>query len=625
MSAEIVSTCVVVFFVGILLIGFLFGLARGFNKGIIRLFMVVASLVLTFFIVPSISSAVLKINLANYNIVIGGSVVTSFPELIVAILSNLPFVNDITGTDAFATIMNVLPQMILNIVLFVVVFYIIRLVTMIFYWIIAGVCFNKKKMEGKNRHRLLGSLMGVIQNFIIFLVILVPCVGIINMVGDAEKTIESATTTQAVASANIALAADDEYIVEESDNGESTDTTTDDTSTSDQTSSSTPETVSSLVKVTEVVDACQKSWVFKFLSAVKLDKACMYVFDNLSTVKENGVSYTLSTEVKSLSQVYAAYLDVKDAGGFDLTNADSINAIQNLVEKCYDGKFTSMLANDIIKELANKWLNNETFLGLSKPSIANCEEILNGLLNKISMSTDIKTEIIAATNTINILLNKIDAITTNITGGDGVVLDAEVVGDILNQLAQDEAIFDLVKDVVVENLTNVLPDDIKDNDYGKIITETIGAIFGEEANYTAAQAEIPVITQTLDILQDAKNTTAITETKAAALVEALSGSTVIYNLLTGEAGSTLTDTLQGAFTQADITTLQKAVNDAYNQGEGTLTSEQHDALLKLFTSSTADNSDGTSDNDDADDNNSGTNGDNPSGEGVVDQNDSLAD
>ena len=204
MTPEIITTAVIVAFLVILLAGFLFGLVRGFNKSLVRILLVVAMLVLTFFIVPKITQAAMTLDISSLGITIGGNTATSVGDIVVSLLNQIPQVADIAGTDAYATIINVVPQMILNVVLFIVVFIALRLVSMIIYWIISGICFNKKKTEGKNKHRLLGSLVGVVQNFLIFLVILVPVVGAINILGDIE-TLTNNPAAQVVSTASITV------------------------------------------------------------------------------------------------------------------------------------------------------------------------------------------------------------------------------------------------------------------------------------------------------------------------------------------------------------------------------------------------------------------------------------
>ena len=72
MTTDIISTVIISLFLLILLAGFLFGLGRGFNKSLVRLLIVVAMLVATFFIVPIITEAVMTIDISGMGINISG-------------------------------------------------------------------------------------------------------------------------------------------------------------------------------------------------------------------------------------------------------------------------------------------------------------------------------------------------------------------------------------------------------------------------------------------------------------------------------------------------------------------------------------------------------------------------
>ena len=290
----------------------------------------------------------MALDISNWGITVAGKTATSVTDILVSVLSEIPQVADIAGTTAYATIINVVPQMILNVVLFVVVFILLRLVSMVIYWIITGICFSKKKTEGKNKHRLLGSLVGVVQNFLIFLVILVPVVGTVNILGDIETiTTQPATAAVSTASTNLLTATEEPPAETPVNNNQ----------------------VSPYQTVNDVIDAYEASWVAKFLHGVKLDSACMYVFNELSTVTIDEQEYNLKIEANNITYIVMDVINLVELGELDLTSPDTIQALNKIIDSCYNSQLTSNLIDEVIPLATSKWLAGETFCGMSKPTV----------------------------------------------------------------------------------------------------------------------------------------------------------------------------------------------------------------------------------------------------------------
>ena len=513
MTPEIITTCVIAAFLVILLAGFLFGLGRGFSKSLVRIFLVVAMLVITFFVVPSITKALMTVDISGLGIAVAGETATSVTDVIVSMLNQIPQVADIAGTNAYATIINVVPQMVLNVVLFVVVFILLRLVSMIIYWIISGICFNKKKTEGKNKHRLLGSLVGVVQNFLIFLVILVPIVGTVNILGDIE-TITTQPATAAVSTASTSLLSTPETPEENPDANQ----------------------VSPYNTIKDVVKAYNDSWVAKFLHGVKLDNACMYVFNDLSTVTDGEQEYNLREEANNVTYIAMDLSALLELGEFDLSKPETIIALNKLIDSCYKGKLTAGLVDEVIPLATAKWLNNETFCGLSKPTVEGYDGVIDDLLTQLGTATDLQTTLKSTTSMIQSILNTAQNIVT-----DGTV-NIESIGELLTDLSKDETTLNLAKEVISSNISdvvnNVIPGE-DPNNYKGLITETVQSVLN--ADYTQEENnianEIAVVTETLSAAEKLMNPDAedpFVQEDANAVIEKLSESTVILNTLSAE-------------------------------------------------------------------------------------------
>ena len=560
--ADIVTTCVISFFLIILLAGFLFGLGRGFNKSLTRIFMVIASLVIAFFVTPKVTPSLMTLDISGFGFSVGGESAATVGDIFTILLKQVPAVNDIAGTDAFVKIMNVVPQLLLNVIIFILLFYILRLITMIAYWIISGICFNKKKTEGKNPRRLLGSVVGLVQNFVIFIALLVPIVGFTTVLGDIETTTQSYTPpTQAVAIAPTAGEAPLDDPNEGSDSNNA---------------------VSPYQTVTEVIDAYNNTWVAKFVSGIKLDKACMYVFNDLSTLTYDGVEYNLRNEANNLTIVYLDISSLLGQGGFDLADPNTILCLQALINDCYNSNLAADLIDEVVPLAAEKWAAGETFCGISCPTIAGFEDIITDILTLMQNSTNVQETLISMSNIIQSVMSSVNDLYV-----DGT-LNIDKVTDLLDGLTSDPATMEIAKDIIASNVDNLISTILPNIEEGSaeetvanVITEVIDSLFNED--YSTGEHdvknEVAVVSEALKVAQTLGNGESITQENADTFVEALSNSTVILNELT-TVDSSVKSYIQDAIAYADATTsegdkpsemLTEAINGLTDASDGVKT------------------------------------------------------
>lgn len=553
MSADIITTCVIAVFLVILLSGFLFGLVRGFNKSLVRIIMVIATLVIAFFITPSITKALMQADISNMNITINGETATSVGDIIVTLLNEIPQISDISGTDAYANIINVVPQMILNVVLFLVVFLALRSFTMIIYWIIAGLCFSKKKTEGKNKHRLLGCLVGTVQNFIIFLAILVPVVGTINILGDIEK-ISVGYAQEQTSGGETTLAS-----AEQPAEGESS---------SESGGTQSESQVSPYQTIQNVRVAYNNSWVAKFLHSVKLDNACMYVFNELSTIEvQNGDTkeeYNLRQEANSFSYIIIDFQTLTNLGELDLAKPECIEALNKLIDSCYKSKLTAQLVDEVIPIATSAWVNGETFCGFAMPVVSGYEDVIKDLLTQVGTSQDIQTALKNTTQLLGSIMGK----AKDIIGETGDI-NIDKVGEMLTELGEDESTLEFAKSILTpENVGSIVDQVVppsEGNTYNELIKETLNSVIG--ADYSEGTGndfakEVSVITETLKGAEKlADPETEFNQTDANGIVNSLSESTVIMDTITTE-GSEIGAKLKGELDKAGNETAKQMVEDA---------------------------------------------------------------
>ena len=554
MSEGTIGLIVIAVFVAVLLFGFLFGLWRGFNKSLVRLLFVVASIVGAFFLAPVVTRWALTFDLSNFGIKIAGESVSTLGELLRALLKDVPYIQDLAETNAYATIMEVVPQMIVNVVMFVVLFYLIRLVSMIIYWIIAGICFSKKKTEGKNRHRLLGSVVGVVQNFAVFLVLLVPVIGAVNIVGEIE-TIVTQENSSSASTTRTTLSDDNSYVVLMEGEGEG--------EGEGGSSSSGPE--GEIVKiyntVNDVIKIYKNTWVAKFLSGVKLDVVCQGAFDKLSTIAKDGEKFVLKNEVSSAAYVYTDYKDFKALGSIDVTNPKLYEIMKSAINHAYQSRLAAKTIDEIVPLAASKWLAGETFMGISFDSLhisAPYDAVVKSALGVLTDGSKTLSETLTSTADMMKSLAGTAAKVQEAMEASGNALTPETVTDLLTTLTESPETIELVKDVL---LTEDPEDEYGRNNLEKIADQLFAGESEQEQVIKGAVVEI--VTEVLDgatnpdvdtskeiavvgsalgladkIMSSAETGTEITpqDVKDAVtdVVNALVDSTVIYNAITGE-------------------------------------------------------------------------------------------
>lgn len=561
MTEGTISLIIIGLFLVVLLAGFLFGLWRGLNKSLVRMLFVIASAVGAFFLAPVITNWLINLDISNFGIDISGVRMSNLGEILRTLLKDVPYIADLEGTTAFDTIMQVVPQMIANVVMFVLVFYIIRLVSLIIYWIIAGIAFSKKKTEGKNKLRLSGSLVGAVQGLLIFLVLLVPVAGAINILGEVETIITQETESS---SETTAASLGDSYnvlVAGEGEEGEG--------ESGGHSGDSAVETA--LKKVNDIIAIYKNTWVGKFISGVKLDVVCEGVFTKLSTVTKDGQKYVLKNEMKAAAYIVSDLQDLRDLGGFDFSKTEALDILQNIIDHAYNSKLTENLINELVPKAAEAWTTYKDpadpsqgykeFFGIARPSIKGFDGVLTKLLEKFNTEENLHE---ALNNTVSMVKSLMA--TANKLSGDTIdKLDAETIGDLLTELSENEDVLELAKDIIVTEIGNITetmfpaPEDPAAEDenkvYRDVINEVVTQVIGH--NYTEDEDiknEIEVVTSALEVAQKLTDTEQdVTEEDINKVIDALDNSSVLLGVLTatstepgheGEQTSAITQEIQ---------------------------------------------------------------------------------
>ena len=176
----------------ILALGLLVGISRGAGKSLIRLITLILAAVATFFVAIPIAKSIADIDISNYAGEVNGEEVTTVSEYLIALLKSDETVAEIIGNDpTLEKAVQQLPVMLLAIATFILSFLVLCLVSLIVYAIFKGPLL---RIAGKDKYdkpsggsRAGGALIGVLSAVLCIGMILVPALGLVNMLKDLPE------------------------------------------------------------------------------------------------------------------------------------------------------------------------------------------------------------------------------------------------------------------------------------------------------------------------------------------------------------------------------------------------------------------------------------------------------
>ena len=437
MNASLIPTIVLSLFLLCIIVGFVFGWCRGFSKALLRFIIVVAVSVLAFFVVPAITTAVLKMDISKFNINIDGVQVLTLGELVSDLLAKIPFMEDlIQSSPTFEAVITLAPQIIVNVVLFVLFFFLFKWVSMIIYWIFAGIFFSKKKLKDKDRHKFVGAVIGAVQGLIVALVVMIPVFGMVETtrpVVEAMKVEQSAPANQ--------NSFNEVYVADDSNNS----------------NNSNSQTIDQLSQVgneaSKYIEVFDKTWIVKVFSTLKLKDLSVSMFDYLTTVENKSLKVSLRKEVNTIAKVYPHVAPLLE-GTIDLEQAQTYESLHGAIDELYESKIVSGIVEEIVPVAAARWLDGERFCDFSRPNLgdASMNKMFNALLLNLSTSDGASLKVDLLT-TVDIMkeLGKSGLIKCFMDNGD--------IMEVLTLPKNDDLISNII-DIALESSTikAILPD-----------------------------------------------------------------------------------------------------------------------------------------------------------------------
>lgn len=405
MNAGLIPTAIVSLFLVCIILGFLFGWFRGFSKSLVRFIIVLAVTVLAFFVVPSITTAVLKMDISKLNINIGGVSAVTLGDLIIDLIEQVPIVQDlIESSPTLASVITLVPQMLANVVLFIAFFFIFKWFSMIIYWIIAGIFFSKKKMGDKDRHKFVGAVIGTVQGFLVAIVLMVPIFGVVET---SRPMVEAIRAEQAAASTSESTgesASGFTYTVNEEGSSETPGGSSETpggegsggTSEEEKNNKNIKQTVYDVTDETgKYVDAFDKVWIVKVMKALKIQDLSVSMFDNLTTVKDRDLEVSLRNEVKVVASAYPG-LSGLIYGDADVENAETYDNVKESFDKLYASPVLSGVVSELVPKAATRWSDtslaeeDRKFCGIAKPDFGDAatNRVFDALLLNLATQED---------------------------------------------------------------------------------------------------------------------------------------------------------------------------------------------------------------------------------------------
>lgn len=411
--------------IGLLVIGFLIGVWRGWKKSLARLIALLVILLIALFLTPVISSAIINACTDGTTISIFGFTY-DFQELVSSIAGSSEGLGDIVAADGTTTeLAFALMNVAVNVVLFVAMFLVLSLLALFVHFIVFLVLRSKAKKNGtltakKAANRLIGGGIGFFSMIIICFTFLIPVFGVMNICNTFitdEKGGESANASVLTSSSIQNYLGANLYYTE------------------DETIGTVETYVETYAKIKENYDKSPMGAVFNALGISKLGSIS---FNYLTSVKSGDLEVNVTNEIVSVIKVYNEYKETFVANKFDITNNNSVDGIISIYDVATTSKIVQSYIIELLPKLCENWANGEAFLGIKPPVSGEMTEMFNHVLE------------IFKTDDINRISNNLKAVmgVVKVANNNNLISTIQAGNvDVMEFLADNET---FVKDAVIQ-------------------------------------------------------------------------------------------------------------------------------------------------------------------------------
>lgn len=447
MNPTILATSITAVCSVILLLGILVGITRGVKRSAVRLVFAVISAIVAFFVAPALTQALLKLDLTFANINMNGHTIYSVQDLITQSLLQVPYLSDLAASSpTFNQMLIQIPAMLVNVVSFVLLYFVIKYVSMVFYWILWAIFFRTKKDEAgkpiaQKQYRFSGAILGFATAVVTMIVILIPTFGFIgtanSILTELNKQETTTTTTRYTYDTTYGTLL----------------------SAQPENPSSGPTQEEILSSAEETIQNFESSFIAKTFKTLGLETLSNNAFTTLTTVEIQKETVTLKSELTSVAKVYKYVPDIQNIN-FNEIHENDLAALNNIIDAAFSSTLLSKVVEEVVPAMAQSWLDetNPTFAGIQKPTIADADaQMLFDELLKILADTDvtdrtsIRSDLHTFVGLVGVLGDENNNILANILQGN--------TENIIDQIASNNTISKLIlKLSESKTLTEMIPD-----------------------------------------------------------------------------------------------------------------------------------------------------------------------
>lgn len=463
------------FFV-VIILGFLLGL-KGAKKSALSLAFFIGAILVTVLITPWITNALLQIQI-NYE-----GEMMAIKDIIVTFLQNNATVNELagSGSNVEALILN-MPQMIGNLVTYMLLLVIVGIIFWIAYKITAHFVFKKerqqeKELKAKNplsktapnnvsgtgnityvrtptikKHRIAGGFVGSLHALIFMIAFLVPVCGTASLINQYAYATEQPTTTAVVRTLDATH--------------EPSSSTEEDTPAYAPSAKLFQENLPPMLL--EIVNAVDTSIIGNICGIANTNNIW---YNSVAKCNVNGKQIKLADEVNTIVVVYD---NVEFLSTLDLKSVDSLKGINFDKLRLAVNKLTdSSILNSVAPELTSKylkWITDEDISSLD-PTVQDMVSPIREQLDQEPNLKELVKEIAKMFADEATTMDTIKAELLNLIDTAEIVINS----DLVNEIVKDEMDLDNVVSILhAENnkLMNSLIDQLYKSDFVNLATLT---------------------------------------------------------------------------------------------------------------------------------------------------------
>ena len=408
----------------LIFIGFLIGFLRSWKKSLIRFGILLGSLILAIFLSPVIASKLIGVFVKG-NTFSGFGLSLNLEDMVAGMVGDEQFVADLLAANSTTTnLTTALANVVLNLIMFLAIFFVIWLVSLFIYWIVNLILRIREHNDEdalpveKNAKywwlKVLGGGIGIFSMIIICFVVMTPVFGVMNV---CDKFLDTSTTTASASMPNTSsLICGELYYDEDATIGG---------------------VEGYIKKYAEIRKDYNKSFIGKTFNIFGISKLGTRTFNRLTNVTVGNLKLNVTNEAVSAIKAYNVYKDTFVANKFDITNNDSVDGILDIYDLANESEIVSGYIEELVPMLCSRWSNGEKFLGIEMPIKGQFEPLVKDVLDVFNSTnaTRIESNVRAIVGVIKVANN------------NGVVKAVQDKTDLVSYLSNNQT---FVKDVVIQ-------------------------------------------------------------------------------------------------------------------------------------------------------------------------------